>query len=405
MKWNVLTSTILVASLSLLLQSGCEEQAAVRQDSQPALTPRESLIIGPIYQTPPGVRRGTPRITFERVLHDFGQVSPETRGTCEFKFTNTGDAVLKILEVTKSCGCTPYSLDKTEYAPGESGTLKVAYYPGSRPGATSQELAVLSNDSTNPKVDLTVEAKVIVKVFYEPAALDLVAKDSNTGCPPITLTSLDNKPFSIKGFRSTANSMTLAYDASQKATKFVIQPKIDVAKLKQGLDGLIEIELTHPECNKITIPFVAPPKYQIDPPTIVVFDAQPQQPVLQKVRLLNNYGGNFQIESVSSRNNLLKVLHQKKIANGYELDVQVTPPASQDKSRVFTDTLSVNLRGGEKVQTAFNGFYVSKAAASRTSSAARTPRKELITPQTSVGTEPCTTCPGKQTFYWREPKK
>jgi hypothetical protein len=360
MKCNWVLFTVVVVSCSLLLQSGCKEPAVAEQGSQPAPTlPKPPVARAPVQTTLPAGKLG-PRITFEKVIHDFGNVGPETQNLCEFKFKNTGDAVLKIVEVTKTCGCTPYSLDKTEYAPGESGTLKVQYHPGARPGAATQHLSVLSNDVARPEVQLTVKATVVVKVVHEPATLTLLPKDNNAGYPAITLTSLDGQPFSITYFKSTANCVAADYDPSLKAIRFVIQPKIDAGRLTRGLEGVIEIGLTHPECNKVTIPFISPSKYEISPPSIVVFDAEPGKATIKTVRILSNYGEDFQVESVSSRNNFLKVLRQQKIDNGYELELRVTPPAAKGNRSVFTDVLFVNIKGGEKLQVTCSGFYGSK---------------------------------------------
>jgi hypothetical protein len=364
MKSNWLTLTVLVVSCSLLLQAGCQEEAVVEQEPKPAPTPPKPSTADALAQTPLPPGKLGPRIEFERVTHDFGNVGPETQNLCEFRFTNTGDTVLKIVDVTKTCVCTPHSLDKTEYAPGESGTLKVEYKPGTRPGGATQHLSVLSNDMSTPEVELTIEANIVIKVAHEPATLTLLPKDNNAGYPAITLTSLDNQPFSIKHFKSTANCITADYDPSLKTTRFVIQPKVDAQKLIRGLEGVIEIGLTHPECDKVTIPFASPAKYEISPPSIVVLKAEPQKPVTKKIQILNNHGEDFQVKSVSSKNNFLKLLRQQKVENGYEFELQVTPPPVKGKRSVFTDVLLINIKGGEKLQANCSGFYVSKAGAS-----------------------------------------
>ena len=170
MKCNWLTLTVVVVSCSLLLQTGCEEQAVVEQGPQPVLTRPKPTVVPPEAQTTLPAGKPGPRIKFEKVIHDFGNVGPEATNVCEFEFTNTGDTALKIVEVTKNCGCTPFSLDKTEYAPGESGTLKVEYKPGTRPGGATQHLSVLSNDTARPEVELTVKATVVVKVVHDRAS-------------------------------------------------------------------------------------------------------------------------------------------------------------------------------------------------------------------------------------------
>ena len=115
-------------------------------------------------------------MTFEKIVHDFGVVGPETQNFCEFKFKNAGNGVLKIEDVTKACGCTPFLLTKTEYAPGESGILKVNYITDTQLGPATKELTVVSNDSESPELMLAVKATVQAKVDYEPKSLDLVLK-------------------------------------------------------------------------------------------------------------------------------------------------------------------------------------------------------------------------------------
>ena len=41
----------------------------------------------------------------------------------------------------------------------------------------------------------------------------------------------------------------------------------------------------------------------------------------------------------------------------YKLELEVTPPAAEDKPRFFTDVFFVNIKGGEKLQITCRGFY------------------------------------------------
>jgi hypothetical protein len=45
----------------------------------------------------------------------------------QYVFTNTGTAAISITSITPSCNCVAPRLAKTDYAPGESGTLKAIY--------------------------------------------------------------------------------------------------------------------------------------------------------------------------------------------------------------------------------------------------------------------------------------
>ena len=93
---------------------------------------------------------GTAEITFEKKTHDFGKFSeknPEV--TCEFKFTNTGDAPLVIHQAVASCGCTVPEYTQEPVMPGKSGTIKVTYNgKGRYPGHFKKAITIRSNAKT-----------------------------------------------------------------------------------------------------------------------------------------------------------------------------------------------------------------------------------------------------------------
>ena len=365
MKPNWLILAVLVAGCGLLSQAGCEEQAmAPRQSKSDWFEQQTRGLMTPSANT--NAYKGTPRISFEKVIHDFGKIAPGTNNLCEFKFTNTGNGILRITEVGKTCGCTPFELAKTQYAPGESGTLKVKYYSDQQSGEATKQLYVYSNDEARPKVALTIKASIIAKVDYGPKKLELSLTERNAGCPEITLVSLDSQPFTIRGFKSTADCITADYNPSIKATRFVLQPKVDIEKLKRVLRGRIEISITHPQCNKVTTIFSMLPRFKIKPRSIMVHEAKPQASTIRKVQILTNYKENFEIGSVSSKKGTIKVLSQERLHNGYELELKITPPAAKGKSRVFTDVFIVNIKGAEKLEIPCSGFYAGQAISSQT---------------------------------------
>lgn len=67
-------------------------------------------------------------IEFATTSHNFGSF-PESDPvvSCEFAFTNTGDAPLIIHQVLSSCGCTVPSYTKDPIMAGEKGVIKVTY--------------------------------------------------------------------------------------------------------------------------------------------------------------------------------------------------------------------------------------------------------------------------------------
>jgi len=393
MKPNRLTLsvlTIFVTVCVLLLQAGCEEEAMqprtlnpdwFKQQTWAAINqqaPQQAL-----QQAPQRMVTAGPGIAFEKVTHNFGDVGPGTNQLCEFRFTNTGNSVLKIGEITKVCGCTPFSLDKTEYAPGESGTLRVRYYAEPPYGNTKKQLFVHTNDRRNPKIALNIEARIAAKVDFKPQALRLSLKHQNAGCPQITISSLDNQPFSIRSFKSTANFITAAYNPSAVARSFVLQPIVDMAKLEQNLNGRIMIELTHPECKTVTIGVNTLARFNVAPRPIVVREAKAKSAVIKKVRIQNNYKDAFELESVHSKKRIVQIVGTQKLKDGYELELRITPPAQTGRASLFTDTVVVKIKGGRTLEIPFNGFYPRRTAVSRV---------PINTETTTRSAKDCKTC-------------
>ncbi|MHC4624208.1 MAG: DUF1573 domain-containing protein, partial [Planctomycetota bacterium] len=305
-----------------------------------------------------------PTIKFETLVHDFRQIGPRTKNKCEFKFKNIGNRVLKISQVTKTCGCTASALAKKEYAPGEKGTLTVTYSAPGFPGSTSKRLYVRSNDKKNASVALTIKGEVVLKVRHEPEKLNLALKEDSSEVPNITLHSVDGKPFAIKNFRVPRNAITVSYDPSVEQTKFVLVPKINIEQLSKTPRGYIRIDLTHPQCHTVNIPFYVLQRFKVTPPSIIIRDADPQRPIKREVWVLNNYGEEFEVESASSSKGIIKILAKEKINSRYKFSLEITPPPAEGKS-VFTDVFEVMLSGGEQVKVQCRGFYPRKVRTAR----------------------------------------
>ena len=297
MKTNRLIPAILIVMGALFLQTGCEEEYAEPQQLSPDWFDRFPK---PAQQTAAsGSRPSAPkvaRIAFENIVHDFGIVGPETSNLCEFKFKNTGNGALKIEDIEKTCGCTPFLLEKNEYAPGESGILRVNYITDTQYGPTTKELTVFNNDNENPEVTLAVKATIQAKIDYEPKMLDLVLKGENAGCSPLSISSVDNQPFSITYVQSTANCITADFDPSMKSTSFELQPKVDMAKLETVLNGFVEIGLSHPECKRITVAMKTLPRFTVSPSSITLRRVAPNSTIRKRLRIINNYGEPFSLE-------------------------------------------------------------------------------------------------------------
>ncbi|MBO4655962.1 MAG: DUF1573 domain-containing protein [Bacteroidales bacterium] len=99
-----------------------------------------------------------PEITFESLVHDYGQIYQNDNGECEFQFKNTGKADLILTNCRSSCGCTVPEWPREPIAPGKKAVIKVKYNTG-RLGIINKSITVESN-ATNNRVVLNIKGNV-----------------------------------------------------------------------------------------------------------------------------------------------------------------------------------------------------------------------------------------------------
>lgn len=311
----------------ILINGGCQES------NTKTASPKQ-----PKPQTPPS------EIKFEETSLDFGKVGPGVVAKKEIKFLNTGQGILKITEIIQCCGLSA-SVDKEQYAPGESGILKVQLQAPGNIGPFNKELKVHSNDPVNPKVIIKINSEVIQKVLWEPESIKLLLDQENAACPKLTIKCIDGQEFAITGIRSTGNCVTADYNPTLKKTEHVLDLKVDVAKLPEQMNGEINVKMNHPEGNLATIYFKVVQKYEIKPGLLTLKNLKENETRKETIQILSNYNKDFEIESTSSEKNTVKMVDYKKIENGYEMNIEITPRLLQNDDRRVIDKFYINIKG------------------------------------------------------------
>ena len=113
-----------------------------------------------------------PKIVLQQTSYDFGTIEQGSVATHDFVISNSGGDLLKISNVSASCGCTAAKPEKQELAPGESTNLKVSFNSTGRQGRQHKTIRIYSNDPQNPEMVLSFTGSVVL-----PGA--------NTNNPPI----------------------------------------------------------------------------------------------------------------------------------------------------------------------------------------------------------------------------
>jgi len=330
--------------ISFLLAAGCQPPASLKitEATPPAAAAQQEL---------------PAKISFDAVIYDFGSVGPDTKNRCQLKFTNTGKGILKISRVQSVCDCTIANLTKKEYEPGSGGILEVEYHAEKIPGPKTKPVYVYSNDNENPAIELTLKANVIPRVRCEPERLTLWPNRENAGCPDIILSSIDGKPFAIKQFTCWPDYITAHYDPNAESKNFIIRPIVNAERLQINSSGYIEIKVSHPETDSVTVHFNIVSDFKVSPPSIAVSDAEPNIPVIRSFWIFTDKQEDFEIESIIAEKNVIKITNQEKMGSRYKFDLEVLPPATENKSLPFADTLIIQIKNGEKLRIFCHGTY------------------------------------------------
>ncbi len=100
-------------------------------------------------------------IAFNKEIHDFGKVLPETEISYTFTVKNTGDKPLLIEDAKASCGCTVPKKPEAPIAPGEEGELEVTFK--SKPGQTGLISKTVTVTANIPNKTTTLQIKATVE--------------------------------------------------------------------------------------------------------------------------------------------------------------------------------------------------------------------------------------------------
>lgn len=87
-------------------------------------------------------------MAFIDATHDFGTVQEGPDAVTEFTFKNNGKEPIIIQKAQPSCGCTVPSFSNAPVAPGQTGTINVAYHTKGKPMPFTKTITVVSNAGT-----------------------------------------------------------------------------------------------------------------------------------------------------------------------------------------------------------------------------------------------------------------
>lgn len=88
-----------------------------------------------------------------------------------FRFRNSGERPVEILDIRPDCNCTVARLDQRRYAPGASGEIEVIFTVGQRVGENINAVQILTDDPEDASVILVFTVHVREPIQVAPRFL------------------------------------------------------------------------------------------------------------------------------------------------------------------------------------------------------------------------------------------
>lgn len=354
---------LIVATLGIV---GCEPSSSsgIKTEPAPAAITPPATPVKPLAKADPAlaaaaVAAEAPVLTFEQPVHDFGEVGPSSVNTYNYKFSNTGNAVLKIDRFHTPCGCTVPQLDKKDYLPGESGSITVRYTAPATAVSDKKPVYVFSNDPKTPQYELTIKAQVQVNVAISPQDVSLLLDQPNAGMPTIKVESLDDKLFSITSITASNDTFSITFDKQNKQKEYVLTPVVNTERLNANPTGVIQIKTDHPQSGILMVRYTAKPLFEVSRPRIILQNIAPGEESSHEVWIRSNYEEKVEIASFESTNGYMTLQSQEQDGNHLKISVKITPPTEENAAtrRYITDDLKITLKSGQELSIRCSGWF------------------------------------------------
>lgn len=99
--------------------------------------------------------KGSPIVSFNKEVHDFGTVDEGEVIETSFIVTNSGESDLLIMKAEASCGCTVPTFSKEPIPPNKTGEIKVKFDTNGQTNKQSKTITITTN---------TIKGKETVRV-------------------------------------------------------------------------------------------------------------------------------------------------------------------------------------------------------------------------------------------------
>ncbi|MDD3472256.1 MAG: DUF1573 domain-containing protein [Syntrophaceae bacterium] len=196
-----------------------------------------------------------PRIEFEKLTHDYGQIRYGEKVTAEFAFTNKGNQTLVIKNLHATCGCTKVIEGSREIPPnGSSKIISSFETDGLKAGRKQKSIMVSTNDPVNPVVKLNLLADVIRDITIDPGTLGKkIDSQSEAVSFTVKVSNSSENTYNITGVKTEPGEPKATIQPEKitvgphKEVPFQINLKLEPEPNRSYYSGKVDLLTDHPK--------------------------------------------------------------------------------------------------------------------------------------------------------------
>ncbi len=162
-------------------------------------------------------------LEFENPTNEVNAAPDATTLTSEFKFTNKSNTVSVISKADPTCSCTKIEVSggKLQYAPGESGVIRITLDMGNFSGTVEKEAPIWIDDDPpqKPSVVLKMRVHIPVLVEMEPKTLKWDI-DGKGGPQTIKINMRGEKPIKVINVSASSEVFTHELKTIEEGSKY-----------------------------------------------------------------------------------------------------------------------------------------------------------------------------------------
>ena len=145
-----------------------------------------------------------------------------------YTFTHVGKDPILLTGSRLTCGCLTVMPGKTNYLPGDTGTVEVVFAVGQRSGLQQKAIYLTTNSPFEPEIPLSLTVHLPEGPRCDPAIVVFPQGQSSTA-KIVTLTLPSSSPYRIRSAQSPDEHITVQLIPSASALEWTLSVAADAA--------------------------------------------------------------------------------------------------------------------------------------------------------------------------------